>query len=192
MHHTHDKHDNSKVTAIWFLISSSWQWCSFFFFFRWIWWIKGKIVDLQSHSCNSKWWIKDDKEGKTLHLFIKSNIPIKFLYNGSIIWIWPISEWRDICWIYNCYQNIQMWRNSTISIFWPNTGNSYKSISILRLIDWCSLADMLNKFKHFLILLSVKEIWNNTEKWTSPVLRRLQKYQAISEMTVAAATDPPM
>ena len=85
-----------------------------------------------------------------------------------------------------------MWRNSTISIFWPDTGNSYKNISILRLLAQCSPADMSNKFKHILLLLSDKEVWNNTQKWTSPVLRRLQKYQAISEMTVAAATDPPM
>ena len=51
MYHKHDKHDKSKVTAIWFLLSSS---CNGEFFSRRIWWMKGKIVDLQSHSCNSK------------------------------------------------------------------------------------------------------------------------------------------
>ena len=38
----------------------------------------------------------------------------------------------------------------------------------------------------------LRVLWNNTEKWTLPALRSLQKYQAISKMTIAAATDPPM
>ena len=78
------------------------------------------------------------------------------------------------------------------SIFWPDTNNSYKNISALYPPPPPPSRDMLNKFKHFLLLLSEKEIWNNTEKWTSPALRSLQKYQAISKMTIAAATDPPM
>ena len=85
---------------------------------------------------------------------------------------------------------MQMWKNSTISIFWPDTSNSYKNISTLRLLAQCSPSPPPHTHISFFYFQKKKS--EITQKWTSPALRRLQKDQAISEMTVAAATDPPM